>query len=479
VARWFTAPLESHMKGTVAAFAHGADVRAPQVLPYLVTAVVHVASSLPGLSALYLVFSMAGFLYWTVRQRDELALLVLLLGSSFSFTSLNVWNNGAIPGLPLLLLVLSLVVVGARIAISGAVAAAFWIVGMVAFSAGNAVHVGMSPVIVDLLVIVSAPLAALRFRRLSEHQFLLAFSACALITLAKMIVFAFMGVENPKLSTYTDASFLDTLDELTGFYLVFALLLISSPNPLRWVAIGLFGALIFHYVGSDNWLGYYGIGSQTLLTLFVFIIFVLVRFPVGLVVVAGAMVLLVPILTMSLVDTSDLKLQQLLSVFDIVEGSSIALLPHSVHVRVAEIATFFDKSWWQQLFGGGLGGYINLSDHFPGYLGPDDYSEQQINSGRITSPHNLGYLMIKFGYIGMALALAFLIRVYRATRRMTALESALFMTLGVFLILNLGYTLKISFLLGVLWVVIRNYSVRERATMRRPDLGQSERGAQV
>lgn len=447
-----------------------ASRRAHQVVPYLVTAVVHLVSSLPGLSPLYLVFSLVGFIYWTLKKKDELALLLLLLGSSFSYTSLSIWNNGVIPGLPFLLLGLSLLVVGVRITISGLVVTTFCVTGLFALSVSNVFAVGIPPVIVDLLVVASIPLAALRFRKLSEHQFSLTFSACALIAVAKMVVFAFAGVENPVLSTYTEAKFLDTLDELTGFYLLFALVLMFELNRLRCVAIGLFGALVFHYIGSDNWLGYYGIGSQVLFALIFFVIFLLVRFPVGFVAIAGVMVLLIPMLTMLSEDTGDLKLQQLLSVFDILARSNIALLPHSVHVRVAEMTTFFDGAWWHQLFGGGLGGYINLSDDFPQYLGQDDYSKQQIDSGKITTPHNLGYLMIKFGYVGLALAVVFLVWIYRAARRMTAPKFALYVTFGVFLILNLGYTLKNSFLLGVLWVVICDCYRSERAGMRQPDV---------
>ena len=443
-------------------YLQSAKSRRAQEVSYLATALVYLISSLPGLGLLYLVFSLVGFIYWTVNRKDDLALLVLLLGSSFSYTGLNIWNNGVVPGLPFLLLVLSLLVTGMRITVAGATTV-LCILGLLALSVGNLFEVGMSPVIVDLLVVASIPLAALRFRNLSEPQFFRAFSACALITLAKMIVFAFAGIENPVLSTYSDEKFLDNLDELTGFFLLFALLLTSAPNRLRWLAIGFLGALVAHYAGSENWLGYYGIGSQALLALFVFIAFLLVRFPVGLVAIAGATVFLIPMLIMSLDGTGDLKLQQLLSVLDILAGANIALLPHSVHVRVAEIATFLDGTWWQQLFGGGLGGYINLSDHFPNQLGPDDYSEQQINSGKITTPHNLGYLMIKFGYFGVALGLAFLVWIYRPTRGMPALKFATYMTFGVFLILNLGYTLKISFVLGVLWVVMRDCYRREKA----------------
>jgi hypothetical protein len=444
------------MTPSIAVTAHGNQSRLTYVMPFLVAAVVYLVSSLPGLSTLYLAFSLTAYLYWTVKKKDDLALMVLLLGSSFSYTSLNIWNNAVVPGLPFLLLVLSLPLVEVRIAIATAIVTLSYIGVLYVFSVGNVFEVGISPVVVDLLVVASIPLAVLRFRKLSEHQFLIAFSACTLIALAKMILFAFGGIENPKLSTHTDATFLDTFDELTGFYFIFALLLIFTPNRLRLITVSLFMALVFHYIGSDEWIGYYGIGSQALLALVIFTVFLLVRIPYGYVLIIGALFLIIPMLSVSLIDTNDLKLQQLLSVLDILTGTNIALLPHSVHVRVAEIATFFDGFWWNQLFGGGLGGYINLSDHFPNYLGPDDYSEQQINSGKITTPHNLGYLMIKFGYVGMTLALLFLVLIYRSAQRSNVLKFSTYMTFGVFLILNLGYTLKISFLLGVLWVVIRN-----------------------
>lgn len=433
-----------------------------QVAPYLVTAVVHLASSIPGLTPLYLVFSMAGFIYWTHKKRDELALLVLLLGSSFSYTSLSIWNNGVIPGLPFLMLGLSLIMVGVRITVAKAIGAALCAIGLFTLSVSNVFEVGISPVVIDLLVVASIPLAALRFRNLSEHQFFLVLSACALITLTKTVIFAFASIKNPVLSTYTNEIFLDTLDELTGFNLLFALMLMSTSNSLRWLTIYLFGALVFHYAFSDNWLGYYGVGSQVLLALIFFIISLLFRFPVAFFALAGMMIFFIPLLSISSDGAGDLKLQQLLSVFDILLGSNIDLLPHSVRVRVAEITTFFDSAWWQQLFGGGLGGYINLSGDFPTYLGPDDYPDKQVESGKITTPHNLGYLMVKFGYVGLVLAMLFLIWIYRPARKMGALKFATYMTFGVFLILNLGYTLKISVMLGLLWVVVRDCYRRER-----------------
>ncbi len=457
------------MTPSIAVTAHGNQSRLTYVMPFLVAAVVYFVSSLPGLSTLYLAFSLIAYLYWTVKKRDELALMVLLLGSSFSYTSLNIWNNGVVPGLPFLLLVLSLLLVEVRIAIAAAIVTLSYIGVLYVLGVGNVFEVGISPVVVDLLVVASIPVAVLRFTKLSEYQFLIAFSACALISLAKTIFFAFGRIENPKLSAYTDAAFLDTFDELTGFYLIFALLLFFTSNHLRLITASIFMALAFHYIYSDEWIGYYGIGSQALLALVIFTLFLLVRVPYGYVLIICALFLFIPMLSVSLIDTNDLKLQQLLSVLDILKGTNIAFLPHSVHVRVAEIVTFFDGPWWNQLFGGGLGAYINLSHHFPNYLGPDDYSEQQINSGKITSPHNLGYLIIKFGYVGIALALIFLVVIYRSAQRSSFLKFSTYMTFGVFLLLNIGYTLKISFLLGVLWVVIHDRYRRERLTLPVPN----------
>lgn len=444
------------MMAITALNASGMKYRRAEIAFYLLTAVFHLLSSFPGLSPLYLMYSLGGFFYWTLKKKDEHVLLLLLLGSSFSYTSLNIWNNGVVPGLPFWLLSLSLLMTGGRIKTAGTFVTALCGAFLFVLSISNFFHVGAFPIIIDLVVIASIPLAALRFRGLSEPQFFKALSVCSLIALTKVVIFGFFGIENPLLSTYTEARFLDTLDELTGFYLLSAIVLISAPNALRWITISLVGVFVLQYAYSDNWLGYYGIGSQALLVLIIFVIFLLLRLPVGSVIVAGIMLILIPTFTMSTDDPGDLKLQQLLSVLDILAGSDIALLPHSVHVRVAEIATFLDSNWWHQLFGGGLGGHVNLSDHFPNYLGPDDYSEQQINSGKITTPHNIGYLLIKFGYAGLAIALLFLSLIYCKARRMMAVKFAFYITFGAFLILNLGYTLKISFLLGVLWVIFQN-----------------------
>lgn len=437
-------------------------------VPYLITAAIYLASSLPGMSQLYLLFSLVGLVYWTIKKDDQLVLLLLLLGSSFSYTSLNIWNNGIVPVLPFLLLVFSLLVARVRVTNANLTIATLCVVILFVPSICNVFVVGVSPVMVDLLVVLSIPLAALRFRKLSEHKFFLSLSACALISLLRIVLFAFFDVENPVLSTYTDAKFLDALDELTGFYILFVIVLISAPNQMRWVGISLLSALALHYIALNSWLGYYGIGSQILLMIFFFIILALTRFPLALLVIAGMVAFFIPMIVIYLEGQSDLKLLQLKSVFDILGGYNIALLPHSVQVRVAEITTFFNAPWTHQFFGGGLGGYINLSNDFPSVLGPDDFSDQQINSGNITTPHNLGYLMIKFGYIGLAIILGCLVLIYRTARRMTALKFSLYMTLGVFLILNLGYTLKISFLLGVLWAVIGNYSRFTRVETSQP-----------
>lgn len=436
---------------------------------YVLTAVCYLLSSLPGLSAFYFVYSLVGFFYWMLKGNDEHILLLLLLGSSFSFTSFNIWNNGMVPGLPFWLLVLSLFISGARVKIGSVLIATFFGACLFVLSVSNFFDVGTSPVIIDLLVIASIPLAAIRFYELTEAQFFRVISICSLVAVTKMVVFDFAGIENPLLSTYTEAKFLDTLDELTGFYLLSVIVLMFSPSGLRWVAISLVGVFLFQYITSDNWLGYYGVGSQVLLVLIVFVIILLLRLQIGFVIFSFGMLLFIPALAMPIGDLSDLKLQQLLSVFDILSGSDITALPHSVHVRVAEIATFLDGPWWRQLFGGGLGGYVNLSDHFPNYLGPDDFSQQQLVSGKITTPHNIGYILIKFGFLGVVIAFFFLFQVCRAAKKMDAFRFSFYIAFSAFLILNLGYTLKISFLIGMLWVMVKNFlarSERELASKR-------------
>jgi len=435
--------------------------RVNQFTPFLITAVVYLVSSLPGLNWLYLLFSLVGFLYWTLRKKDEIVLLLLLLGSSFSYTSVNIWNSGLIPVLPLLLLVLSMFIVGFRFKFNSLVIASMVIGGLLVISVKNVLSVGVSYVAVDLLVLASIPFAALRFRGMSENKFFLVIALCALIFLSKTVLFAFAGIDNPVLSAYNDEKFLDNFDELLPIYMLFALVLMLMENPLRMLVGSLFGILVFHYISSGYWLGYYGIGSQVVLMVILFFFFFLFRFHFMLFAIVFAFFIGIQVLGTDLGATDDLKLKQLISVFDGLAWLDIALLPHSVHVRMAEILTFIDSDWTWQIVGNGLGGYVNISDHFPRYLGLDDYSEQQIALGKVISPHNLGYLLIKFGYIGLALSIWFLFWIYHSTLRMAALKCSLYITFGLFLILNLGYTLKISFLLGILWVVIRDYNRQE------------------
>ncbi len=204
-----------------------------------------------------------------------------------------------------------------------------------------------------------------------------------------------------------------------------------------------------------------------MLVLLIFILTIIARYPVKLLAIITSVVFIIPNISITQADVSDLKLQQLISVFEITSHLNFDILPHSLQVRVAEIKEFNDGPWWQKLFGRGLGGYINITPDFPMHLGPDDYSEQQIASGKITSPHNLGYLLVKFGYVGLSLAMIFIVLIYYSTRRLGVIKAALYITLGVSLLINLGYTMKISFLLGLLLVVIQKLNQFEKMSWLR------------
>ena len=426
-------------------------------LQYFSIGIAYLISSLPFAGWVYLTFSIIGFIYWTIKRADDLVILVLLLGSSFSFTGLNIWNSGIIPGLPFILLLISIFIRGVRLQFRTVIIVVFVIFFFAVLSFGNVFHVGVFPVIVDLMVISSIPLAIYRFKDVTESDFFSAFAVCTVISLIRLAIFSFLAVENPILSTYTDAKFLDTFDELTGFYLLFSLFLISRPNRFRMVTLFALLMVVMNYLLTDNWLGYYGIGSQVLLALIFFLFFLLLRSPMTLFVIIAAIFFVFPLISLYAEDSSDLKIMQLMAVTDILAGLDISFLPHSVHVRVAEITTFMSGEWYRLVFGAGLGGYIPISSDFPIHLGPDDFSEQQISSGLITTPHNLGYLLIKFGWIGAFLAVVLLTWVYRSTRQMSALKFAIYMTFFAFLLLNLGYTLKISFLLGILWLAVKDH----------------------
>ncbi len=206
-------------------------------MPHVAIAIIYLISSFPGIEFIYLALSLGGFVYWSLRKKDEYILILLLLGSSFSYNGLSMWNNGIIPALPLILIMMSLFFENFKIKTKNLLISLIIIGCIFMLSAGNLLDVGASPFIIDLLILLSIPLAAIRFRKLTEIQFFNGFLFCALISLVKIVVFAYVGIENPVLSTNNGEKFLDTHDELMGAYLLFMVALIFSSNRLQLIGI--------------------------------------------------------------------------------------------------------------------------------------------------------------------------------------------------------------------------------------------------
>ena len=196
------------------------DLNDKHGVQYIVIGIAYLLSSFPFAGWIYLIFSIVAFIYWTIKRTDDLAILMLLLGSSFSLTGLNIWNSGIIPGLPFLLLVISILIRGVRLQFRTVIVGVLVTFFFAILSFSNIFHVGISPVIVDLMVLLSIPLAVYRFSEITESDFFSAFAVCTVISLLRLAIFSLLSVENPVLSTYTDAKFLDTFDELTAFYLL-------------------------------------------------------------------------------------------------------------------------------------------------------------------------------------------------------------------------------------------------------------------
>lgn len=134
------------------------------------------------------------------------------------------------------------------------------------------------------------------------------------------------------------------------------------------------------------------------------------------------------------------KLNNIKSLLEV--SGDVYNLTHSVQVRVLEIQNiFFESNLFSLFFGKGFGSHFSDAN-FPMYfLDLYDYSGDQIAKGVFYSPHNLGYLLLKYGIVLFIVAFIVVFK--------TSNNYKYIIPLVIFSVLNIGFSLLPSMVLGL------------------------------
>jgi len=141
------------------------------------------------------------------------------------------------------------------------------------------------------------------------------------------------------------------------------------------------------------------------------------------------------------------KIQKVLGLFDFLYNSNISIydLPRSTQVRLIETANLLVQNPFYLIFGNGFGGFLTETIYFYGdYLNSDDYSLDQITSGKFQLLHAYNQIILKHGLLSILIAFCCFWKFRRAEER-NFRDTAL-----IFLVLSYSFTIKPYLILALL-----------------------------
>lgn len=141
------------------------------------------------------------------------------------------------------------------------------------------------------------------------------------------------------------------------------------------------------------------------------------------------------------------KVQKVIGLFEFLYQSDISIydLPRSTQVRLIETANLIGQNPLSFFFGNGFGGYLTETIYSYGsYLNADDYSLDQIASGKYQLLHAYNQIILKHGLLSLLIALITFWRFRRAEDR-NFRDTAL-----IFIVLSYSFTIKPFLILALL-----------------------------
>lgn len=153
------------------------------------------------------------------------------------------------------------------------------------------------------------------------------------------------------------------------------------------------------------------------------------------------------------------KVEKVIGLFKFVTEKDFTVyeLPRSAQVRVIESANLLDRNVGESIFGSGFGGYIEETKfEYGSYLNEDDYSRDEIKSGKFYNLHTFNQLFLKHGLLGVAIIL------YLWSRRRFSDDKNIYDVSLIFLLFSYGYTIKSFLILGFFLYVCFEKSSNKR-----------------
>lgn len=245
-------------------------------------------------------------------------------------------------------------------------------------------------------------------------------------------------------------------DPIENFLLIYNLQTIIFPkyNSHRYCALINFSLFIL----ASYFLGYMN-GATIMLVIFVLIYNMMRRVKSFIYIVVIVLCFTFFLVTVGLtLNTGEesvflYKVEKIMGLFQFLYDSDVSIydLPRSTQVRLIETGNLLYQNFVSLFFGNGFGGYVEENHYFYGnYLNQDDYTLDQINSGRFQVLHAYNQIVLKHGLLALLIALFIFYR-FRNLPYRNFRDTSL-----IFVVFSYSFTIKPYLILAFLILSLTN-----------------------
>ncbi|WP_206382633.1 hypothetical protein, partial [Vibrio lentus] len=282
--------------------------------------------------------------------------------------------------------------------------------------------------------------------------------------LIKIVVFlSGIGLQVQAYSANID-QYSAIFDPIENFLIIFNLQSLFFPKSKEVRFISLFNLCLF---GFSAYLLTYVHGS-TIVLIIIALMYTLLRNVKVLIVIIISIIIFLSVVTTidinSLLGMQDesvflYKVEKVVGLFNFVYDSNISIydLPRSTQVRLIETANLLGQNPLLLIFGNGFGGYVTETLYTYGsYLNSDDYSLDQIETGKFHILHAYNQIVLKHGLLSFIVAIWIFLAFKRREDR-NFRDAAL-----IFLLISYSFTIK-PFL--VLALLVYSFKINEQESV--------------
>lgn len=245
-------------------------------------------------------------------------------------------------------------------------------------------------------------------------------------------------------------------DPIENFLIIYNVQAFIFPKVRIQRSLALFNVLLFFYVSFL--LGYMH-GATIMLIFFVLLynVFRNIKVLFSLLIFLSLLAALLVIVGLGIESEQEsvflYKVEKIFGLFQFFYDSELSIydLPRSTQVRLIETANLLHQNWLFLLFGNGFGGYITeVAYSYGNYLNQDDYSLDQILSGKYQVLHAYNQVILKHGLLSIAIS-GFYFYFYRDRSYRNFRDMAL-----LFVVFSYSFTIKPYLILALFVLVVVN-----------------------